>query len=43
MFILLLNNHSWVRCFTREEAMSTKRWLESQGFKVLIARGPFEG
>lgn len=42
MFILLLNNHTWVRCFTYEEALTRKRYLESQGFKVLIARGPFE-
>ena len=43
MFILLLDNHTWVQCFTYEEALTHKRYLESQGFKeVLIARGPFE-
>lgn len=43
MFILLLNNQTWVRCFTQEEAMAHKRYLESQGFNVIIVKGPFEG
>ena len=41
MFILLLNNNTWCRCFTREEAMTRKKYLESQGFSVLIVEGPF--
>jgi hypothetical protein len=39
MFILLLNNHTWCRCHTREEAITRKRYLESQGFSVLIMEG----
>lgn len=42
MFILLLNNQTWVRCFTYEEALTHKRYLESQGFNVIIVKGPFE-